>query len=66
MKEKICPFSEVRVSIPRARLIKLFYEHTALDPYEVAEMRGLSEKLNKAAAHIAHAQSLVAVVLNRA
>ena len=66
MKEKICPFSEVRVSIPRARLIKLFYEHSALDPYEAAEMRGLLSKLEKNVAILAHTISIVEKILNRA
>jgi len=63
---KLCPFSEVRISIPRERLIKLFYSHRILNYKELMEMRGLSAKLEKNIYRLQHAQSIVNIILDRA
>ena len=64
-KEKICPVSEVRISIPRKRLIKLFYDFSALDPYDNVEMRGFLRKLEKNIEALRHVASIVENILLR-
>jgi hypothetical protein len=66
MKEKICPVSIVHLNIPRKKLIKYFYEHSALDPYESNDFRTLLGKIEKNIIYLQHVQSIVEKILNRA
>jgi hypothetical protein len=64
-KEKICPVSEVRVSIPRVKLIQLYYGTRALVESQSVEMRGLLHRIEKKIIMLQHIESVTRKILLR-
>ena len=64
-KEKICPASEVRISIPRVKLIQLYYGTRALIESQVLEIRGLLHRIEKKIIMLQHIESVTRKILLR-
>ena len=64
-KEKICPASEVRVSIPRVKLIQLYYGTRALVESQSVEIRGLLHRIEKKIIMLQHIESVTRKILLR-
>jgi hypothetical protein len=55
---RLCDFDRIAVSIPRARLLKLVWKKSFLDPEETIFLKALLWKIESANNKILHVQSL--------
>jgi hypothetical protein len=61
----LCPHRQIRITVPRAKLRKLFYHHSSLNPQQSAKLRTYLAKIDNTINQINHVRSVVDKILLR-